>query len=243
MVVAILTGWAVAQVSICAKAGLITFSEGETYLEERRVAMAPGQWPRMRPAETVRTAPAAHVEAMLGPCVVLHVDESSAVRMISTRLTDVQVGLESGSAVAQADGSLRDVRITMWVGGRPVVLASRGTYRFDASPARVKVFAGKAMVDGIAVGSGRIAVLNDGGAAAVEKFDAAERGALELWSEMRLDALAKASGLSNERARQMTEDAAEVQAWAAATKAAPPPASLGPVGGLVTDRSRICAEW
>jgi hypothetical protein len=240
---AILTGWAVAQVSICAKAGLITFSQGETYLEGRPVTMTPGQWPRMRPAETVRTAPGGHVEAMLGPCVVLHVDESSAVRMISTRLTDVQVGLESGSAVAQADGSLRDVRITMWVGGRPVLLAARGTYRFDASPARVKVFAGKAMVDGVAVGAGRMAVLDPGAVAAVEKFDAGERGALEVWSEVRLDALAKASGLSNERARQITQDAADVQAWAAAAKAAPSPASLGRVGGLVTDRSRICAEW
>ena len=211
-VLGITMGWAVAQISICAKAGLLTFSEGPAFLDATAVEITPGKLPRMHVASELKTG-SGRAEIMLGPCAVLHLDQDSAVRMISNRLIDVQVELTAGSAIVQADGSFHDVRFTFFAGGMSVGIAAKGTYRIDAAPAQVKVFAGKAIVNGVAVGAERIA----------------QRGPLEMWSEGRLSVLARESGLEAERTRQE-------QAWLLTGK-------LAPVGETVTDRNRICGEW
>jgi len=131
--------------------------------------------------------------------------------MITNQLTDTRVELLSAAAVVSADGSIKNTGLTLFVGGSAVRLPNQGLCRFDAEPPRLRVFAGKAVIERrgreAAVGSGRTIALETGVRAA-EKFDTRNVDAFDLWSKRRVEALAGRSGLADRQARQRLENEA-----------------------------------
>lgn len=82
----------------------------------------------------------------LNPCMVLHLDENSAVRIAAARLDGTRIELLAGAVIIRADGILCGTRVTMDVRGVAVLFPTRGVYRADAEPTRLRVLDGKAIV-------------------------------------------------------------------------------------------------
>jgi hypothetical protein len=182
-------------------------------------------------------------EAMLNACAVLHLDVNSSMRVLSDRLDDARVELLSGSALVRVDEVVRQTKITMVVKGVAVPLRTRGLYRFDVDPPRLRVWSGKAL----SARAGRELAL-DGVSAAV-KFNRERQDALDRWSERRIVVLARQSGMAAHLARQRAEAEAAAKKNAqlenlsrdpvvdASTPRLPPPTVMpGPTG------PRICTE-
>ncbi len=117
---------------------------------------------------------------------------------------------------AAATGRLKDSEVTVFVRGTAVSLG-RGVYRFHATPPRVEVFLGRVSAANygvpVFVGPGRTISLDDPGQASV-RFDTSERTAFQIWSERRIAALAKASGIADWEDDQDREN--DAAAWRAA---------------------------
>ncbi|SPE41480.1 hypothetical protein SBA3_4300007 [Candidatus Sulfopaludibacter sp. SbA3] len=138
-------------------------------------------------------------------------------------------------------------------------LARQGLYRFAAEPPRLKVFAGKAVVESrgrrVVVASGRMIALENS-APSAERFDSRRTDAFDYWTEWRVAALAKLSGLTERQAQQRLEnEAAERRAASLEGQTRDPrsihydplaPSSQGPgpspgPGGTAPGRARVCA--
>lgn len=135
-------------------------------------------------------------EVLLTPGVTLRMGENSSLRMIANRLVDTRVELLSGSAVVEADMIAKDTNVTVVVGQGSVALPKAGLYRFDASPAQIKVFKGDAEVEV----AGQTKVVSSAHmlslateTASIEKFDTENTDALDRWSHRRGSYLAIAN--------------------------------------------------
>jgi hypothetical protein len=137
-------------------------------------------------------------EMLLTPGVFLRMGDDSAVRMISPGLTDTRVELVRGHALVEATDVLKGNNIQIVDAGSVTRLLKNGLYAFNAAPAKVAVFDGKAEVERddrtVTVKGGHELDLSSGSRA--RKFDkkVAEReDPLYLWSSVRSEYLAEAS--------------------------------------------------
>jgi hypothetical protein len=136
------------------------------------------------------------VELMLPPGFMLRMGENSALKMIANRLIDTRVELQAGSAVVEVDQMKPDYNVIIAVKDGLVNLSKVGVYRFDAEPARLKVFQGTATVEiggqNVIVPTGKMLALG-GGVATAEKFDIEQTDALDNWSRRQAEAMAIAN--------------------------------------------------
>lgn len=195
---AVLAAWAAAglaaQPVAPAKAGLVSFTVGKVYLDNEAIAATRTRFPDMRQAAVLRTE-GGRAEVLLGPCAVLRLDEDSSFRLADASLVAPRVELLAGSAVVDIAGIHKGSVVTLGLEGRSVEMARIGLYRFDESPALLKVFEGRAAVERRRgrqeVPGGRMLALDS---AAPEKFDIRGGDGLDLWSHERSLVLARARG-------------------------------------------------
>jgi len=186
---------ALAQPVISAKSGLISYVEGKVYLGDQIVEPSPTHFSDVKENAEVRTAEG-RAEVLLTPGVVLRLGENSSFKMLTNRLIDTRLELLTGSAVVEADEIAKDTNVTLVCKDGTVSLDKKGLYRFDAAPARLKVFEGlaSAQVAGqnVEVASGKMLGLG-GTIASVEKFDKADTDSLDNWSQRRGELVAMAN--------------------------------------------------
>src|SRR6185369_8570304 len=116
--------------------------------------------------------------------------------MITNRLIDTRLELLTGSAVVDVEQIAKDTALTVLCKEGTITLAKAGHYRFDAEPARIRVF------DGIAdvllgavhttVSGGKMMGLT-GNVASVEKFDKTDTDSLDNWARRRGEIMAVAN--------------------------------------------------
>jgi hypothetical protein len=180
---------------VSAKSGVVNLTEGSVLMDGKAVESSITKYPEVK-ENSVLSTEAGRTEVLLTPGTILRMGEQSGLKMVSNRLIDTRVELQRGSAVVEAVQTAKDNNVTVVVGKGAVGLAKAGVYRFDAEPARVKVFHGEAMVEmngaTIPVGAGRSLML-DGSTNAVEKFNAEDTDALDHWSKARGQLLAMAN--------------------------------------------------
>jgi len=186
---------AMAQPVISAKAGTVTWTEGQVFLDDQVVEATPTKFPEVKENSVFRTE-AGRAEILLTPGTVMHIGENASFKMISTRLIDTRLELRAGSAVINAAELGKDSNITVVCKDGTVALSRAGHYRFDTEPARVKVFAGSADVklgeSHIEVGTGKMLALA-GQMATAEKFDKDELDSLDNWAARRDEMIAMAN--------------------------------------------------
>jgi hypothetical protein len=186
---------ALAQPVISAKSGLISYVEGKVYLSDQIVEPSPTHFSDVKENAVVRAAEG-RAEVLLTPGVVLRLGENSSFKMITNRLIDTRLELLTGSAVVEADEIAKDTSVTVVCKDGTVSLGKKGLYRFDAVPARLKVFEGlaSAQVAGqnLDVASGKMLGLG-GTTASVEKFDKEDTDSLDNWSKRRGELVAMAN--------------------------------------------------
>ncbi|MCC6588447.1 MAG: FecR domain-containing protein [Bryobacterales bacterium] len=189
-----------AQEVVSARAGLIHYLEGKVYVADKLVEQTPStklfsQFPEVKENQVLRTE-AGRAEILLSPGAVLRLGEDSAVKMISNRLIDTRLVLESGSAVVEISDLQKENSITVTVAESTVQFKRTGTYELSANPATVKVFDGQA--DVIAANDktqtlkrGQIGTLGE--TVEVAKFDPEKGDSLTRWSVRRSGYLAMAN--------------------------------------------------
>jgi hypothetical protein len=194
-VMALLAGGAWGQPITSAKSGTIAWVEGKVFLGDQLVEQSLTKFPDVK-ENVVLSTEAGRAEILLMPGVVMHVGENSSFRMLTKRLIDTRLELLTGSAVISAVALEKDDGLTVVCKDGTVRIAKAGHYRFDADPARVKVFAGLADVrigeQHIEVGGGKMATLT-GTVASAGKFDKEDTDSLENWARGRDKVIAMAN--------------------------------------------------
>lgn len=184
-----------AQMVVSAKSGVVNYTEGQVFLNDQAIESSIAKYPEMKENSVLRTQ-AGRVEVLMTPGVILRLGEDSTLKMITNRLVDTRVELQSGSAAVEAVQALKDNNVTVVVKNGAATITKAGIYRFDTEPAQVKVFRGEAAVEisgqTTPVGNGRMLTL-DGSTTAVQKFDAEDTDALDHWSRDRGQLLAMAN--------------------------------------------------
>jgi hypothetical protein len=184
-----------AQPIISAKSGVIAGVEGNVLLDNQELQQSVTHFPEMKEGSVVSTRDG-RVEVMLPPGFMLRMGENGTLKMLTNRLVDTRVDLQSGSAVLEVDQAKPDFSVSVALKDGVVNLSKVGVYRFDSDPARLKVFHGLATVEiggeSILVGTGKMLPLA-GGVASAEKFDVEQTDALDNWSRRRAEAMALAN--------------------------------------------------
>ena len=184
-----------AQPVISAKSGVVAYVEGAVFLGDQQVEYSITKFPEMKENSVLRTQEG-RAELLLTPGVLLRLGENSSLKLLSNRLIDTRLVLQTGSAVVEADAISKDNNVTIVCQDGTVALSKAGIYRFDAAPGSVRVFKGEASVqtpDGtVMVSGGRMAMLS-GSSATVQKFNVEETDALDHWSHRRGEYVALAN--------------------------------------------------
>jgi hypothetical protein len=185
---------AFAQSVISAKSGTVHYTEGRVLLAGHDLEQKYGQFPDIKEGQELTTEEG-RAEVLLTPGVILRMPESSTIKMISNRLSDTRIELLAGSAMVEADDTIKGDQVTLIYKDTSVEVLKRGLYRLDTSPARVRVFDGEAAVVApsgrLTLGKGRETVLN--GALMAVKFDTKDGDGLVRWSARRAEYLSMAS--------------------------------------------------
>jgi len=191
---ALVTPAAFAQSIVSVRSGAVHYTEGQVLLDDAVLERKFGEFAHVRENSVLATE-RGRAEVLLTPGVFLRMGENTAIRMISTELDDTRFLLVRGSILVEVAELLKDNAVTLYVARTPVTLWDEGLYRFDAQPARLRVYDGEAIIwDGdepLSAKKGRLVPL--GGDPAIEKFDTDSTDALHRWSARRARYIALAN--------------------------------------------------
>jgi len=176
-----------AQAVISAHSGMVNFVEGDVRLAGQPVKLDGAIFPDVKVGQTLSTQ-AGFAEILLTPGVFLRLGRNTSFRMASTKLTDTQVEILSGSALVEADEILKDNRIAVKMGDSETVLLKTGLYLFNADAGQVRTFQGDARVSDASnsaeLKGGRTLLVAS--SLTTDKFDRNKsKDELYLWSEQR----------------------------------------------------------
>jgi hypothetical protein len=194
---ALMAGSAYAQYMISAHAGVVQYVEGRAYLNDQVVEPKFGQFPDIKENQEFRTEEG-RAEILLTPGVFMRLGENSAIRMLSTRLTDAKVEVVSGSAVIECSDVPKDNAVQAVYKGNAIRFEKQGLYRIDSDQARFRVYEGEAIVTD---SSGQLIVkggkeTNLSGVLLAEGFDRKDQDALYSWSDRRAAYVSQANIVS-----------------------------------------------
>ncbi|MBI4891020.1 MAG: hypothetical protein HY821_10390 [Acidobacteria bacterium] len=197
----LLSGVAFGQNAISAKAGMVNVADGDVYLvdakggEPRKLEPKPAEFVDIKEGQTLRTEEG-RTEVLLTPGSFLRMADNSSFKLISSRLADVRIEVLSGTVMIEATEMLEGNQITALVKDSTVIMGKGGLYRFDADPARVRVYLGET----VAEFNGQKATLKGGkeliaaaGGWTQGRFDAKETDPLYRWSKRRSGYIAMAN--------------------------------------------------
>ena len=186
---------------ISAKAGVVNLVEGDVRVLRALPFAIPEtlmSGDELQNGETVRTGTTGRAEILLNPGCYLRLGAQSAFVFLFDSVTGDRLKLTQGSAVLEA--SAVDGPITIDTPKGHFEIARDGIYRFNVSPdgnAEVAVRKGRAVVRGITIKDGKVAVVN-GATASIAKLNKQDIDLLDEWSKERSKALIAAnSRLSN----------------------------------------------
>jgi hypothetical protein len=190
--------WAADTTAKSAVPGTLNYVEGQAnignlILDSKAIGSAELQDGQSLETETGKA------EVLLTPGVFLRVGDNSSVKMISSSITNTEIGLEKGQAMIEVAEihPQNDIRVT--ANGETAQLLKTGLYDFDLNQGEFRVFDGEASVNTgdkqVTVKSGHELSLNANGPVKAQKFDkkAYQDADLYRWSSLRSAYLAEAN--------------------------------------------------
>ncbi len=138
-------GAAWAQSVISAHSGVINYTEGNVLLDGQAVRLETSKVTDVKSGQTL-AAEDGRSEVLLTPGVFLRLAENSSFKMVSNKLADTRVEIESGSAIVEVGELLQDNVITVLFHDVQIELLKKGLYRIDADSGRLRVYDGEARV-------------------------------------------------------------------------------------------------
>lgn len=131
-----------AQSVVSTHSGVVYFFEGSVFLGDQPLEQRFGRFPEVGEGGQLRTEHG-RAEVLLTPGAVLRLDENSAIRMVSNKLSDTRVELLSGSAFLELNESAADTSVRLFYKNWQVRVPRHGVYRIDAEPPQLRVYKGE----------------------------------------------------------------------------------------------------
>ncbi|MBV9767856.1 MAG: hypothetical protein JOZ48_23650 [Acidobacteriaceae bacterium] len=132
---------------ISVHSGVVHFSEGSVFINNQPLDQKPGTFANVKEGSTLRTEQG-RAEILLTPGVFLRVDKNSAIKMISSAITDTQVEFLEGSIIIDSLDAPADSPVAAIYKESKIRFSKHGIYRLDSEPAPLlQVYSGEAQVD------------------------------------------------------------------------------------------------
>lgn len=194
------------QAVISAKAGVIHYVEGEVSVVNGKTTTPVethmgGKYSDLKEGQELNTTEG-RAEVLLNPGVFLRVGENSAVKMISSRLSDTRLDLTRGVALVEVAEFTKENGVTILVKDSALTFTKMALVRMDAENG-IKVYKGEVQVQ---VG-GNLQIVREGREMqfqannAIVKFDAKQGDPLYRWANRRAEYIAMANVASAKMAR------------------------------------------
>ena len=180
---------------------MINVADGDVYIvdakggEPRKIEPKVSEFIDLKEGQTLSTVEG-RTEVLLTPGAFLRMADNGSFKLFSNRLSDVRLEVLTGSVLIEATEMIEGNQITVLTKDSTVTLTKGGLYRFDAEPARVRVYLGEAQAEY----NGQKMVVKAGkelqaasGTWAVAKFDSKETDALYRWAKRRSGYIAMAN--------------------------------------------------
>jgi hypothetical protein len=130
---------------ISARAGLIQHVEGRVLLDGTPVEVGYTQFPEVKENQVLKTEDG-RAEVLLSPGSFIRMGENSALRMVSTRLTDIRLETLAGSSLIEVAELPKETSLSVTIANHTVSFRKNGLYRFDLDPSVVRVYDGEVLV-------------------------------------------------------------------------------------------------
>ncbi len=183
---------------ISANAGGVNYVEGKVSVKQnsgRNGYLIKGD--KLDVGEKVSTGTDGKAEILLNPGSYVRLAENSSFEFLTTALEDLQLKLDSGSAMFEVITD-DDFNFVVNTPKGSFNIIKSGVYRVDVlgnGSGKIEVWKGRAQVgsdaNAVEIKSGRTATVNGGQIAVIEKFDRDDKDSLEAWSKVRAKELAK----------------------------------------------------
>ncbi len=126
--------------------GVIYFFVGSVFLGDQRLEQKFGRFPDIGEGRELRTT-LGRAEILLTPGVLLRLDENSSIRMLSSRFSDTQVELLSGSAILEVTETVPDTAVKLIYQNWQMRVPQKGVCRIDTEPPQIHAYKGEVEVE------------------------------------------------------------------------------------------------
>ncbi|HEX8892421.1 MAG TPA: hypothetical protein VF783_03805 [Terriglobales bacterium] len=178
--------------------GTLNYVEGQASIADQVLDAKSIGSASLEPGQTLTTGNG-KAEILLTPGVFLRVGDNSTVKMVSTKLTDIEADLEKGQATVEIAELHQYNQFRLDEDGAATYMLKDGLYAFDADRDQVRVLKGEALVQDndqqVKVKGGHELDLNQTGHLKAVKFDKDTYEASDLYrfSDLRSSYLAEAN--------------------------------------------------
>lgn len=183
---------------ISAKAGAVNYVSGKVAIDKKNSKsgyLVKGD--TVEKGEKVTTGSDGKAEILLNPGSYVRLSENTDFKFNSTSLDDLQISLNSGSAIFEIITG-DDFKVVISTPKSSFQLVKSGIYRVDAlsdGAGKISVWKGKAKYgqgkNEVVKGGQTTAMIN--GQISVQKFDRDNKGEFETWSKERAKSIAQAN--------------------------------------------------
>lgn len=180
-----------AQSVVSTRSGLINFVDGSVFLDDERVEQKFGKFDQMKDGSELWTQDG-KAEVMLTPGVFLRLGPNSAMRMVSTALSDTRVEVFQGSSIVEVTNTASTKSpVMIQYKDYQTRIGKEGRYRFNCEPPELRVESGQAEVSYAGktkiVETGYVLPFFDGITA--WRFDTHVADALDEWNSARNESI------------------------------------------------------
>jgi uncharacterized membrane protein YgcG len=183
-----------ATAAISPRPGVVNYVEGNANIDGRTITSKDVGSAELNTNQVLTTGQG-KAEVLLTPGVFMRIDDNSAVRMVSPRLTDTSVELLRGKGMVEATDLSKHNHITILEHGATTTLVKNGLYSFNADIARVSVYDGEVTVQEddhtVKVKKGKDVNLSE--PLKTAKFDRNQADDLYQWSSLRSQYVSEAN--------------------------------------------------
>ena len=179
-------GLSSAQQIVSAHAGVVHYSEGKVFLNDKPVERKFGVFPDLQVNEVLRTEDG-RAEVLLTPGAFLRMDQHSSVKMLSRDLSDTRFEVLGGSVMVECDQVAKGADLAVVYRDHTIQLQKQGLYRLDATSGEFRVYDGRALLqtgsEQVELKKGKEAGID--GVAVAQKFNPKIGDDFYAWNGMR----------------------------------------------------------
>lgn len=136
---------AAAQSVVSTHAGVVHYFEGAVSIGGKQLQPQFGRFPEIADGAELSTAEG-RAELLLGTGVILRVAENSAIKMLSSSLSDTRLEILTGTAILQSKDSLPGNALTILYKEWQMRIPRQGVYRIDSNPEQLRAYDGEVEV-------------------------------------------------------------------------------------------------